>query len=122
MSLAISGARDELAVLPRRLPELATIDGPRAVGTGDVLGLIEPGEATDLALVDTPALDMGPPGDDPSALLVYSANPQNVAATMVAGRWAKRDGRLTAIDAPDLVARAARSLEEVRERAEREAR
>ena len=121
-NVEVGGAGDELAVLPRRLLELATIEGARAVGMGDVVGSIEPGKAADLVLVDTRSLDMGPPGDDPSALLVYSANPQNVAATMVAGRWAKRDGRLTAIDAPDLVARAARSLEEVRERAEREAR
>ena len=117
-NVEVGGAGDELAVLPRRLLELATIEGARAVGMADVIGSIEPGKAADLALIDTRSVNMGPLGDDPSALLVYSAKPHNVAATMVAGRWTKRDGRLTMIDARDLAARVDRSLREVRERAE----
>ncbi|WP_375261927.1 amidohydrolase family protein [Palleronia sp.] len=109
---------DELAVLPRRLVELATIGGARTAGLSDRIGSIERGKAADLILVNTDAVNMGPMNDDPSALLVYSASPGNVEAVMVGGRWRKRADALTELDPHRLADAAAASLNAVTGRAQ----
>lgn len=108
---------DELAYTPRRLLELATIDGARAVGLGDTIGSIEPGKRADLQLVDPRAPNMGPMNDDPTALLVYAAGPRNTRLVMVDGHILKRNGRLTRLDMGALHARASRSIARIRKAA-----
>ena len=61
---------------------------------------------------------MGAPEEDPSALLVYSAQPQNVVLVLVDGRIVKRGQRLTALDGPAITRAAARSIRGVRQRAD----
>ena len=112
---AVSG--DELAILPREVLQLATIDGARAIGMDASIGSLEPGKQADMILVDPAALNMGFPESDPSSLLVYSAKPQNVSLVMVGGKVLKRGGRMTRIDERQLVTAADRSLAAVRERA-----
>jgi len=111
-------ARDETAVRPRHLLEWATAGGARALGLDAQTGSLVPGRAADLQLVRLDSLNLaGFDGGDPSALLVYSARPEDVVAVMVEGRFVKRDGRLAGFDAATLLDRARQSLRGVRARA-----
>jgi len=118
-ALTQAGAsRDETAVRPRHLLEWATAGGARALGLDAQTGSLVPGRAADLQLVRLDALNLaGFDGGDPSALLVYSARPEDVVAVMVEGRFVKRDGRLAGFDAATLLDRARQSLRGVRARA-----
>ncbi|MCJ2029441.1 amidohydrolase family protein [Methylobacterium sp. J-043] len=88
-------ARDETAVSPRRLLELATVGGARAMGLDAEIGTLVPGRAADLQIVRLDTWNLaGFKGGDPSALLVYSARPEDVATVMVGGRLVKHDRRL----------------------------
>jgi len=76
---------------------MATQGGARALGLGDQLGRIAPGQLADLAVIDlsdAAAIAMAPTRD----VLVQHGGPARVRATMVGGRWAWRDGRILAFD------------------------
>jgi cytosine/adenosine deaminase-related metal-dependent hydrolase len=96
--------------------ELATIEGARSMGMGDVIGSLRPGKRADVILVstDTPNLVVF---TDPAHLLVTAAQPANVDTVIVDGRIRKRNGALTTFDTA-LIAREARAaLAAVRARA-----
>lgn len=114
-------SEDELAILPREVLRLATIGGARAIGMDAAIGSLEPEKQADMILVDPAALNMGFPRDDPSALLVYSAKPHNVAMVMVGGKILKQGGRMTRLDERRLVAAADLSLAGIRARASADA-
>ncbi|TDR94562.1 amidohydrolase family protein [Enterovirga rhinocerotis] len=112
------GARDETAVEPRRLLALATRGGAEALGLGDEIGSLTIGRRADLQMIDLSALNLvGDDGGDPSALLVHSARPGNVALVMVGGRIVKRDFELLGIDLGKLVQDARASIRGVLDRA-----
>lgn len=119
VALTQTGAtRDETAVSPRRLLELATVGGARALGLDAEIGALVPGRAADLQIVRLDAWHLaGFDGGDPSGLLVYSARPEDVAAVMVGGRFVKRDRRLLGFDAAALLGQARSSIRSVRRRA-----
>ncbi|MFM8990349.1 MAG: amidohydrolase family protein [Alphaproteobacteria bacterium] len=76
---------------------MATSGGAAALGLRQELGRLAPGQLADIVLV---ALDDGAgatalPGPE---VLVRHASPVDVQATMVAGAWAFRDGRILAFD------------------------
>jgi 5-methylthioadenosine/S-adenosylhomocysteine deaminase len=85
---------------PRKLLEMATIDGARALGLGDVTGSLTPGKRADLVV-----LRLGDPNlstsahADASQLLVFFGQPSNVESVVVDGRLLKHQGRLQGIDA-----------------------
>ncbi|HEY7484551.1 MAG TPA: amidohydrolase family protein [Streptosporangiaceae bacterium] len=109
-------AHDEFALPARRVLELATIEGARSMGMGDVIGSLRPGKRADVILVstDTPNLVVF---TDPAHLLVTAAQPANVDTVIVDGRIRKRNGALTTFDTA-LIAREARAaLAAVRARA-----
>lgn len=101
---------------PRRLLQLATLDGARDLGLAERTGSLTPGKRADLILVRTTDLNMAPVGD-PAYALVYAAQPANVDTVVVDGRILRRAGRFTALDADEIVREAARSLRELRSRA-----
>ena len=113
---AVNG--EELAVLPRDVLRMATIGGASAIGMADRIGSLEPGKRADMILIDADALNMGFPATDPSALIVYSARPENVSTTIVDGRITKREGRLVTIDETATVGSAKASLETIISRAD----
>jgi cytosine/adenosine deaminase-related metal-dependent hydrolase len=113
---------DELAILPRQILRLATIEGARAIGMDTLIGSLEPGKRADMILIDPRDLHMGFPASDPSALIVYSAKPENVRMVMVEGAVLKRNGRMAGIDEQRLVEAAGQSLATVRARAREAAR
>ena len=112
------GARDETAVDPRRLLQLATRGGAEALGLSDEIGSLTVGRRADLQMIDLAALNFaGFDGGDPSALLVHSGRPGNVSLVMVGGRIVKRDFELVGIDLAKLMADARASIRGVLERA-----
>jgi 5-methylthioadenosine/S-adenosylhomocysteine deaminase len=118
-ALTQSGAdKDETAIAPRALLELATRRGAEALGLGDETGTIAPGKRADLQIIDPSALNMsGFAGGDPAALIVYSARPENVATVIVDGRILKRDGRMVGVDMQAVIGKARASAEGIVRRA-----
>jgi cytosine/adenosine deaminase-related metal-dependent hydrolase len=83
----------------REVLALATCDGARALGLGDLTGSLEPGKQADLAVVDTRGPHHAPdPHSDPYTTLVHAARASDVRLTVVAGRVLYRDGAWTTLD------------------------
>ena len=109
-------AMNVLELQPRRMLELATIEGARNLGLAGRVGSLTPGKRADLILVRTMDLNTAP-FVNPVNLLVQSAQPANVDTVVVDGRILKRNGRLVAMDVEQVVREAAESLSAVRTRA-----
>jgi cytosine/adenosine deaminase-related metal-dependent hydrolase len=97
--------------------EMATINGARALGLGDVTGSLTPGKRADVLLVRGGDLNVAPVGD-PESTVVRAVTPANVDTVIVDGRVLKRAGRLTQVDVPQLVAEAEAAAVRVLERAD----
>jgi cytosine/adenosine deaminase-related metal-dependent hydrolase len=107
---------DVLEVQPRRILELATLDGAKDLGIADRVGSLTPGKRADLILVRTNDLNVAP-FINPSLLLVQQAQPQNVDTVVIDGRILKQKGELVALDAEEVVRKAAESFHTARKRA-----
>jgi cytosine/adenosine deaminase-related metal-dependent hydrolase len=110
-------AENEFKLPPRRVLELATIDGARALGIVERVGSLKPGKRADLILVSTKHINIGV-FTDPAHLLVEAAQPMNVDTVIVDGRILKRRGQLTAFDVNQVIHEANESLATVRRRAD----
>lgn len=108
--------RDVMSAPPRKILEMATIDGARDLGLADRTGSLTPGKRADLILVRTTDLNMAPVVD-PVIALVHCAQPHNVDTVVIDGRILKRGGQLTVFDTEKIVAEAVESLEGLRARA-----
>ncbi|KOV85524.1 cytosine deaminase [Nocardia sp. NRRL S-836] len=86
----------------RAVLEMATINGARALGLGDVTGSITVGKRADLVLVRTNDVNIAP-GGLIETTLVQSATPANVDTVLVDGRVVKRGGRLVGYDVERIV-------------------
>ncbi len=106
----------EFRLTARRVLELGTIDGARSLGIDDKVGSLKAGKRADIIAVTTRALNMGGFAD-PAHLLVGSALPENVDTVVIDGRILKREGKLTAMSAPQVVADARAALDGIRKRA-----
>jgi 5-methylthioadenosine/S-adenosylhomocysteine deaminase len=95
---------------------MATINGARALGLGDITGSLTPGKRADLILIRTTDVNIAPLAQIETTV-VQSATPQNVDTVMVDGRILKRHGRLLHFDLPDIVQRAERSALRIRKAA-----
>jgi cytosine/adenosine deaminase-related metal-dependent hydrolase len=91
-----------LEVQPRRIVELATLDGAKSLGLADRIGSLTPGKRADLILIRTDDLNTAP-FHDPALLIVQSAQPYNVDTVVVDGRILKRNRQLTAVDVTQVV-------------------
>jgi 5-methylthioadenosine/S-adenosylhomocysteine deaminase len=107
-----------LRLKPKRLVELATIEGAKLLGMAERTGSLTPGKRADLIMVRTTDLNMAPAAD-PYYALVFQGQPSNVDTVVVDGRVLVRDGKLTAVDVPKLVREAAESVRGIEERAKR---
>lgn len=96
--------RDPTILPARRIAELATVGGARALHMEERIGSLEPGKEADIVVVSTddPALT---PLHDPWSVLVYGANADNVRHTMVAGRLLMRERRIEHLDTEAILAR-----------------
>ena len=109
-------AMDVLEVQPRRVLELATIDGARNLGIADRVGSLTPGKRADMILVHTTDLNTAPLSN-PVNLIVQSAQPSNIDTVIIDGRILKRNRELMAIDTAQVVREATESLAAIRSRA-----
>lgn len=89
--------RDRSAFPAKEVVSMATIEGARALGLGDITGSIEPGKQVDLVLVETDAPNMFPVYD-PYSALVYSASASNVRDVYVAGECLVKEKKLVRQD------------------------
>jgi cytosine/adenosine deaminase-related metal-dependent hydrolase len=96
---ASGGNGADTPLTAREVVALATCDGARALGLGDVTGSLEAGKQADIAIVDVSGPHHGPsPERDPYTTLVHATRASDVRLTMVAGRVLYRDGTWTTLD------------------------
>jgi cytosine/adenosine deaminase-related metal-dependent hydrolase len=95
--------------------EMATVNGARSLGLGDVTGSLTPGKRADVVLVRGDDLNVAPVGD-PESTVVRSVTPANVDTVIVDGRILKRDGKLLHVDVREVVAEAGAAARRVLER------
>lgn len=77
--------------------QMATINGAKALGLGNITGSLETGKRADLILIHADASNMIPVYDEYSAI-VYAMNSKNVRSSMVNGDWIMRNRKLCHID------------------------
>jgi len=107
LALAHSQRKDtKLALPPRRLLELATIEGARQLGLESETGSLVPGKRADLILVRTADPNMAPVSD-PVRSVAISGAPSNVDTVIVDGRILRAGGRFTAVDPQEIAREAA---------------
>ena len=107
-----------LRLKPKRVVELATIEGAKLLGLGDKTGSLTPGKRADLILVRSNDINMAPVGD-PYYALVFQGQPANVDTVVVDGRVLSRGGKPTAIDVAKVVKEAGESARAIMARASR---
>jgi 5-methylthioadenosine/S-adenosylhomocysteine deaminase len=107
---------DVMEVQPRRILELATLDGAKDLGIADRVGSLTSGKRADLILVRTNDLNVTP-FVNPALLLVQQAQPYNVDTVVVDGRILKHKGELVALDTGDIIRKAAEAFHAARKRA-----
>jgi 5-methylthioadenosine/S-adenosylhomocysteine deaminase len=82
--------------------DMATRTGARAIGLGDRIGSLAPGNRADL-IVLAPNLPHLTPIYHPASHLVYAAAAADVRHVMVDGRWVVRDKALLTIDLEEVL-------------------
>jgi cytosine/adenosine deaminase-related metal-dependent hydrolase len=112
-NVANAEAKSEFAMPIRRVLEMATMGGARALGIADRVGSLTPGKRADMILVRTNDVNMAP-FTSPAHMVVQSANPSNVDTVVIDGRIMKRGGRLVGVEVKSIVADANDTAKRVR--------
>jgi cytosine/adenosine deaminase-related metal-dependent hydrolase len=97
----------------REVIEMATLNGAKALGLGEVTGSIAAGKRADIILIRGNDINIAPVADIETSV-VQSATPANVDTVMVDGRIVKRGGRLVAYDVDKVVREAKASALRIR--------
>ncbi|MEM2750018.1 MAG: amidohydrolase family protein, partial [Candidatus Bathyarchaeia archaeon] len=93
-------------VLPaKKVVEMATIDGARALGLDGLIGSLEAGKKADIILVDINKPHLKPI-HDVYAALVYSARGSDVDTVIVDGRVLMENRRVKTVDEAEVMRRA----------------
>jgi len=87
------------------LLRMATLEGARTLGLGEVTGSLQPGKWADLCCIDLHAARSWPV-HDPITAVIYAASAQQVTDTWVAGRQLLAEGHLRYIDESAVLERA----------------
>ena len=103
---------------PKRLVELATIEGAKLLGIADRTGSLTPGKRADLITIRKTDINMAPVGE-PYYAVLFQAQPSNVDTVMVDGRILVRGGKHTAVDVAKTIQDAAESARAINARARR---
>ena len=114
----IANGRDlsEYAMPAKTALEMGTLGGARSLGLGQQTGSLKPGKVADVIMIDTQVLNIGMFTDAPH-MVVEAANPASVKMVMVDGRILKENGRLTAVNAAEVITDASMANMAVRKRA-----
>jgi 5-methylthioadenosine/S-adenosylhomocysteine deaminase len=86
----------------REAIEMATINGARALGLGEITGSLTVGKRADIILIRGNDINVAPVANIETTV-VQSAMPSNVDTVLVDGRILKRGGRLIAYDVERVV-------------------
>jgi len=95
---------------PQTLPaftalQMATVNGARALGLGEEIGLLKPGYRADIILVNLRKPHLYP-RHDPLAHLVYAAQGADVETVLVDGRVLMENRKLLTVDEEEVLSRA----------------
>jgi 5-methylthioadenosine/S-adenosylhomocysteine deaminase len=103
---------DPTAVKAEAVLHMATIDGARALGLDALVGSLETGKQADLIVINTRQPHLTP-FYHPASHLVYAVRGGDVTTTIVAGRVLVDNGRLTTLDADDIMGRMGQLAQEI---------
>ena len=109
-------SESEFKLPARKVVELATIEGAKALGLNDRTGSLRKGKRADVIMVGTREVNIGP-FTEPAYMLVDSAQASNVDTVLVDGRILKRNGRLATIDTGKLMDEASAAMQAIKQRA-----
>jgi 5-methylthioadenosine/S-adenosylhomocysteine deaminase len=84
---------------------MATLNGARALGLGELTGSLVAGKAADIIALDFSSLELSP-CYDPVSHLVYTAGREHVSHVWVNGKILLKCGELTTLDERELLLRA----------------
>ena len=89
-------AAEQHATRTRDALEWATLGGAKALRLDHRIGSLAPGKQADLVMIDTRGMNIFPalPGGDPAHAVVMYAESADIENVMIAGRFAKRGGKL----------------------------
>jgi 5-methylthioadenosine/S-adenosylhomocysteine deaminase len=76
---------------------MATIQGAKALGLGDIIGSLKPDKKADLIIIDTHKPHLTPLYN-PTSHLVYAARGSDVTTSIINGRIVMENGRLLSFD------------------------
>lgn len=91
------------AMTARQALEIATLGGAKVLNRDDI-GALKPGMAADIALFNLDQINFAGAWHDPVAALVF-CTPSNTDYSIINGRVVVREGNLTSIDLPVVMAR-----------------
>jgi 5-methylthioadenosine/S-adenosylhomocysteine deaminase len=97
----------------REVIEMATLNGAKALGLGDVTGSLTVGKRADIILIRGNDINVAPVADIETTV-VQSSTPANVDTVLVDGRIVKRGGKLVAYDVEKIVRQAKASALRIR--------
>jgi 5-methylthioadenosine/S-adenosylhomocysteine deaminase len=97
----------------REVIEMATLNGAKALGLGDVTGSLTVGKRADIILIRTNDINVAPVANIETTV-VQSATPANVDTVLVDGRIVKRHGKLVGYDVEKVVSEAKASSLRIR--------
>lgn len=112
--LAKVASMDPLVLPAYEVLRMATVDGARALGFGDDLGVIREGALADLILIDLQKPHLQPVHDLISNL-VYCCKASDVGTVVVDGRILMENRRLAGVDLPALYAAANATAERIKQ-------
>ena len=104
--LAKAVANDATAVPAHTALRMATLNGARALGLEERIGSLEAGKAADIVAIDLSAIS-SQPVYDPLSQVVYTAGRDQVTDVWVAGRHLLKERKLTTLDEPTMLQKAA---------------
>lgn len=84
---------------------MATVEGAKAIGMGDITGSLEKGKRADIIVVDTDKPHLIPMYN-PFSHIVYSASGADVIHSVINGRIVMRDRGLTTLDLESIMSEA----------------
>jgi 5-methylthioadenosine/S-adenosylhomocysteine deaminase len=97
----------------RTVLRMATVEGARVLGLGDVVGSIEKGKKADVIVVDTHKPHLTPLYN-PFSHLVYAAGPDDVSFTIIDGQVVMENRVLQTLDVENILEKARQRSEDVK--------
>lgn len=105
----------KLPLHPRRILELATIEGARQLGLEDKIGTLKAGKRADIILLRSTDPNLAPVFD-PIRAVVVSGLPSNVDTVIVDGRILREGGKFSTLDSGQISREAADAARSIKER------